>query len=142
MSADSEKDTDAMRQVWRKGPRTSCQGSGWLTRSDDELLYCIEALPLGHSQDDELFAVVRSDRHFFIRQQAAKKVANVELLKEHSDDRHVGQVLVRSMRREEDVAYLRKVVADSRHLEVRKAAEAQLRLIAETRKQSSRPSGS
>jgi hypothetical protein len=33
------------------------------------------------------------------------------------------------MTRQEDVDYLRKLLAESRHLEVRKAAEEQLRLL-------------
>jgi hypothetical protein len=74
-------------------------------------------------------AVVRSNRHFFIRQEAAKKIADRDLLNEHSEDRHIGQILVRRMTRDEDVAYLEKLMADTRHLEVRKAADAQLKLI-------------
>ena len=45
-------------------------------------------------------------------------------------DRHIGQILVRQMTRAADVAYLERLRDDSRYLEVRKAADAQLRLIA------------
>ena len=73
--------------------------------------------------------VVRSERHFFVRQEAAKKIRDSELLKAHAGDRHIGQILVRVMTRTADMAYLQKLLAESRHLEVRKAAEAQLRMI-------------
>ena len=115
------------RQPWKEGP---IEGpSELLAMSDDELLYRIEALPEQHDFDLHLLEVVRSDRHFFIRQEAAKRIRDPHLLKEHSGDRHIGQILVRGMTRTEDVAYLEKLIAETRHLEVRKAAEAQLRLI-------------
>jgi hypothetical protein len=101
----------------------------WLSLSDDELLFRVEALPPDHQSDLRLISVVRSDRHFFVRQEAAKKIRDRELLKDHSHDRHIGQILVRSMTRAEDVAYLRRLIQDSRHVEVKKAAEAQLRKI-------------
>jgi hypothetical protein len=99
---------------------------GWLALTDDELLFQVESLPHPHGQDERLLEVLRSDRHFFVRQEAAKKIEDSELLKAHAGDRHVGQILVRSMNRNEDVAYLERLVAESRHIEVRKAAEVQL----------------
>jgi hypothetical protein len=102
------------------------EASDWLALSDDELLFQVESLPQPHGQDERLLAVLRSDRHFFVRQEAAKKIENAELLKAHAGDRHIGQILVRSMNRTEDVAYLERLVAESRHIEVRKAAEVQL----------------
>lgn len=102
---------------------------GWLALDDDELLYRIEALPPGHGEDQALLEVVRSHRHFFIRQEAAKKIGDPELLKAHSNDRHIGQVLVRVMKRAEDVSYLERLRDETKHLEVRKAAEAQLDII-------------
>ncbi len=113
------------RQAWKEGP----SDGGWLALNDDELLFRIEGLGQEHDQDRTLLEVVRSDRHFFIRQEAAKKIRNHNLLKEHSGDRHIGQILVRGMTRDEDVAYLQKLSAETRHLEVRKAADAQLRII-------------
>ena len=107
---------------------------GWLALTDDELLFRIEALPTPHGQDARLLEVVRSDRHFFIRQEAAKKIEEPDHLKAHSTDRHIGQILVRVMTRAEDVAYLERLVSESRHIEVRKAAEAQLKLLQEKRK--------
>ena len=102
----------------------------WLRLTDDELLFRIEALGEGpHGEDDSLMVVVRSDRHFFIRQEAAKRIRDPERLKAYDADRHIGQILVRVMKREEDIEYLQKLVAESRHLEVRKAAEAQLRVV-------------
>ena len=117
------------RQRWREGP----SDGGWLALTDDELLFHIEALPDDHALDQSLVEVVCSDRHFFIRQEAAKKIRDKALLREHSGDRHIGQILVRGMNRNEDVDYLQKLLSESRHLEVRKAAEAQLRLIALTK---------
>jgi hypothetical protein len=118
------------RRPWEEGPEVSgLEGDGWLALTDDELLFRIEALAAPHGQDERLLEVVRSDRHFFIRQEAAKKIEDPQGLKEHSGDRHIGQILVRVMTRAEDVAYLERLVAESRHIEVKKAAEAQLRLL-------------
>jgi len=105
---------------------------GWLSMNDDDLLYEIEALgEAAHGQDEALMEVVRSDRHFFIRQEAAKKIRDPELLKTFAEDRHIGQILVRQMTRAADVAYLERIRDASRYIEVRKAATAQLRIIAE-----------
>lgn len=103
---------------------------GWLTLSDDDLLFEIERLPASHASDAELLEVVRSPRHFYIRQEAAKKVRDQDRLKEYSTDRHIGQILVRGLNRADDVAYLERLLVESRHIEVKKAAEAQLRAIA------------
>ena len=126
-------DTGQRRRIWKPGPDDRMP-EGWLALSDDELLFRIEALPAGHEQDDVLLEVVRSQRHFFVRQEAAKKIGNPDELKAHSTDRHIGQILVRNMTRDEDVAYLENLVRDSRHIEVRKAAEAQLLLIEKERR--------
>jgi hypothetical protein len=111
----------------RRRPAATVAGApGWLALDDDDLLFEIERLPASHREDDALLAVVTSPRHFFIRQEAAKKVRDRERLKAHAADRHIGQILVRALTRNDDVAYLERLVAESRHLEVRKAAEAQL----------------
>src|SRR5262245_37220743 len=103
--------------------------TGWLALSDDELLFRIESLPRDHSADDELVTVVRSNRHFFVRQEAAKQIRDPERLKAFAGDRHIGQILARQMRREEDIDYLEQLLRESRHLEVRNAATVQLRLL-------------
>jgi hypothetical protein len=103
--------------------------TGWLALPDDELVFRIESLPPDHGSDDELLAVVRSNRHFFVRQEAAKKICDAERLKAFSGDRHIGQILARQMRREEDIDYLEQLLRESRHLEVRNAATVQLRLL-------------
>lgn len=121
-----ERVGDRRRTQWRPG---SSPSEGWLGLGDDELLYRIEALPADHAEDETLLSVIRSERHFFIRQEAAKRMRDAQRLMELSGDRHIGQILVRGMKRREDVAYLERLVAESRHLEVRKAAEAQLRVI-------------
>lgn len=102
---------------------------GWLALSDDDLLYQIQSLAPGHCEDDRLLAVVRSARHFFLRQEAAKRVADSERLKAFSGDRHIGQILARQMHRDADVHYLQELIREARHLEVRKAAQAQLELL-------------
>ena len=102
---------------------------GWLMLSDDDLLFRIESLADDHDQDLALMEVVRSVRHFFVRQEAAKKIRDSELLKAHAGDRHIGQILARVMTRTADMAYLQKLMVETKHLEVRKAAEAQLRMI-------------
>jgi hypothetical protein len=126
------EDEGRQRQAWTSGPEGTA--AGWLALSDDELLFRIEALAPGHDRDDVLLEVVRSQRHFFIRQEAAKKIGNADHLKAHSSDRHIGQVLVRNMTRDEDVVYLQNLVRESRHIEVRKAAEAQLQIIEKARR--------
>jgi hypothetical protein len=120
----------------RRSPASSAapdalrDGSGWLRLSDDDLLFEIERLAPAHDADADLLDVVQSPRHFFIRQEAAKKVRNHDRLKDHSGDRHIGQILVRGLNRTDDVAYLQRLLVESRHIEVKKAAEAQLRTIA------------
>ena len=99
---------------------------GWLALVDDELLYRIQSLAADHAHDDELVAVVRSDRHFFVRQEAAKRIRDADRLKAFAADRHIGQILARQMRREADIAYLEHLIEKSCHLEVRKAAQTQL----------------
>jgi hypothetical protein len=106
---------------------------GWLALSDDDLLFEIARLPADHAADSDLLEVVRSARHFFIRQEAAKRVRDHDRLKEYSSDRHIGQILVRGLNRSDDVSYLERLLVDSRHIEVKKAAEAQLRVIATAR---------
>ena len=118
---------DETREPFSKGPGEG--DSGWLALSDDDLLFRIESLPADHSQDGILVAVANSSRHFFVRQEAAKRIRDPERLKAFAGDRHVGQILARQMRRDTDVAYLEQLVKESRHLEVRNAAAAQLRLL-------------
>jgi len=103
--------------------------AGWLSLSDDELLFRIESLPADHASDAELVAVVQSGRHFFVRQEAAKRIRDPERLKAFAGDRHIGQILARQMRREADIDYLEQLLRESRHLEVRNAATVQLRLL-------------
>jgi hypothetical protein len=116
-----------LRQPTAAGPLPGAEG--WLALSDDDLVYRIESLPADHRHDDNLIAVVRSNRHFFIRQEAAKRIRETERLKVFAGDRHIGQILARQMRRDTDVAYLELLLRESRHLEVRNAAEAQLVLL-------------
>ncbi len=99
---------------------------GWLALVDDELLHRIQSLAPDHAHDDELVAIVRSDRHFFVRQEAAKRIRDADRLKAFAADRHIGQILARQMRREADIAYLEQLIERSCHLEVRKAAQVQL----------------
>ncbi len=106
---------------------------GWLGLDDDRLLHRIESLAAEHRHDQDLLDVVRSSRHFFVRQEAAKKVQDREQLKVFAGDRHIAQVLVRKMTRAADAGYLKTLLRESRHLEVRKAASAQLRLLREER---------
>jgi hypothetical protein len=120
-------ENDRRRRYRSEEPEVSgVDVDGWLALTDDELLFQVESLPEPHGQDERLLEVLRSERHFFVRQEAAKKIEDAELLKAHAGDRHIGQILVRSMNRSEDVAYLERLVAESRHIEVRKAAEVQL----------------
>src|SRR5687768_10306947 len=94
------------RSRWVEGPGGGEDAAGWLALTDDELLFRIEALGPEHGADGVLLDVVRSQRHFFIRQEAAKKVRDGSLLRDQSGDRHIGQILVRSLNRREDADYL------------------------------------
>lgn len=129
-STKEEHGGDRRRPAASAASPDTAGGSVWLRLSDDDLLFEIERLPAAHDADDALLDVVCSARHFFIRQEAAKKVRDHDRLKEHSGDRHIGQVLVRGLNRADDVAYLERLLVESRHIEVKKAAEAQLRVIA------------
>jgi len=127
------------RRTWTEGPEDEDEeefdsDADWRGLDDDELLFRVAALAEDHDRDDDLMHVVDSDRHFFIRQEAAKRIREPDRLKKHAGDRHIGQILARVMNRDEDHAYLEKLVQETRHLEVRKAAEAQLRRMAEARK--------
>ena len=102
---------------------------GWLALSDDELVFRIESLRADHANDEDLLEVVRSTRHFFIRQEAAKRVRDTERLKAFEADRHIGQILVRRMRRDADAEYLERLIRQTRHLDVRNAAQAQLKVL-------------
>jgi hypothetical protein len=122
-----DPDGSGNRRPWRAGPHRDV--NGWLALDDDELLHSIERLPQDHAMDQALLIVIQSDRHFFIRQEAAKKICDTELLMGSAGDRHVGQILARRMSRIEDIEYLKRLVAESHHLDVRKAAQAQLKAI-------------
>lgn len=125
----NDEGSDRRRTAKALGPILGT--GGWLALKDDDLLYQIEALGEGsHDKDETLLEIVRSERHFFIRQEAAKKIRDPEVLKAFSGDRHIGQILVRQMTRAADVAYLERLREESRYVEVRKAADAQLRIIA------------
>jgi hypothetical protein len=119
-----------LRQASVPGPLPG--DTGWLALPDDELVFRIESLDARHGHDDDLLVVVRSNRHFFIRQEAAKRIRDADLLKTFAGDRHIGQILARQMRRYSDIDYLEQLLRDSRHLEVRNAAQEQLRLLKET----------
>lgn len=126
-------DGRALRQPTASGPLPG--DTGWLALSDDDLVFRVESLPPDHPHDDDLLAVVRSSRHFFVRQEAAKRVRDTERLKAFAGDRHIGQILARQMRRDDDVAYLEQLLRESRHLEVRNAAQVQLRLLKDALRQ-------
>jgi hypothetical protein len=130
MPPPSDEDPRSRRAPWVAGPEPAA-ASGWLALDDDELLFRIERLAPDHGEDDALMEVVRSARHFFVRQEAAKKIRDHRRLRAHSGDRHIGQILVRAMNRREDADYLESLVRESRHIEVKKAAEAQLTLLAD-----------
>jgi hypothetical protein len=117
------------RESWQSGADEEAPATSWRSLEDDDLLHWIEGLPQHHSHDRELLEIVGSARHFFVRQEAAKRLENTDQLKAHFDDRHVGQILARRLSRIEDAEYLKHLLSTSRYLEVRKAAEAQLRQL-------------
>jgi hypothetical protein len=101
----------------------------WLQMDDDELIHRIETLENDHTLDDVLLDIVGSERHFFVRQSAAKKIRDPKLLHEHWDDRHIGQILVRGVSRMDDLAYLESLLQRSRYPDVREATQAQIQSI-------------
>ena len=116
----------SQRQPWSESPDEDAPPESWLTLTDDELLHRIETFDARENEDDRLLEVVESHRHFFIRQEAAKRVKDRTRLFAFEDDRHVGQILVRHLTRREDVTYLERLSARSHHVEVRSAAQVQL----------------
>ena len=128
MAPPPDEDPRSQRAPWVSGPEPAA-ASGWLALDDDELLFRIERLPPEHGEDDALMEVVRSARHFFVRQEAAKRIRDqrppqgpLRRPPHRTDPR------ARHDRRE-DAAYLESLVRESRHIEVKKAAEAQLSLL-------------
>jgi hypothetical protein len=122
---------EAPRRPWTEGPEAGASPDSWLALDDDEILHRIAKLPPSADADQQLLEVVRSTRHFFVRQEAAKHIRNRDLLFPYEDDRHIGQILVRHLNRKEDLAYLRQLAAHSRYSEVRKAAQVQLGRLAQ-----------
>ncbi len=114
------------RRAWTETPDEDAPPESWLTLDDDELLHRIETFDARENADDRLLEVVASNRHFFIRQEAAKRVRDRGRLFAFEDDRHVGQILVRHLTRREDVTYLEHLSNRSHHVEVRAAAQVQL----------------
>jgi hypothetical protein len=116
----------SQRRPWTEGPDGEAPPGSWLNLDDDELLHRIETFDARQNEDDRLLEVVASDRHFFIRQEAAKRVRERSRLFAFEDDRHIGQILVRHLTRREDVTYLEHLSNRCHHVEVRSAAQVQL----------------
>ena len=114
------------RLPWHEGPDEDVPDDSWLALDDDGLLHRIETLGSEEDEDEQLLDVVASHRHFFVRQEAAKRVHDRRRLFAYEDDRHVGQILVRHLNRREDLTYLERLAIRSRHVEVRSAAQVQL----------------
>ena len=117
---------DWQRRPWTEGPDEEAPPASFLKLEDDELLHRIQTLGEENDEDERLLEVVASDRHFFIRQEAAKRVRDRSRLFAFEEDRHVGQILVRHLTRREDMTYLERLSTQSRHVEVRSAAQVQL----------------
>jgi hypothetical protein len=117
------------RRPCKLGGNGAASPETWLGLDDDELLHRIGTLSPDDDADRRLMEVITSDRHFFVRQEAAKRIRDPRLLVGFEGDRHIGQILVRHLTRLEDLDYLERLVAHSQHLEVRKAASAQLGLL-------------
>ena len=122
----SQDDDEEARRAWTEGPDEEAAAPSWLPLSDDELLHRIQTLGKESQEDDRLLEIVESNRHFFIRQEAAKRIRDRDRLFDFEDDRHVGQILVRHLTRREDLTYLERLSKRSAHVEVRSAAQVQL----------------
>ncbi|HEX9185686.1 MAG TPA: hypothetical protein VGB87_01355 [Vicinamibacteria bacterium] len=114
------------RETWTEGPDAEAPPESWLSLDDDALLMKIETLDSAEEEDERLIEVVASDRHFFVRQEAAKRIKDRRRLYAFEDDRHIGQIFVRHLSRQEDLTYLERISMMSRHVEVRQAAQVQL----------------
>jgi hypothetical protein len=125
-TAEAEASHPERRQQWKAGPNATLPGTSWQCFDDDTLLAWLQSLPADHGMDGRLLEILSSDRHFYLRQAAAMSIRDPERLKEFAGDRHVGQILARRLSRAEDITYLSGLVQASRHLEVRRAAQAQL----------------
>ena len=124
---EAEAAADEFERIpWHEGPDEDAAEDSWLALDDDGLLHRIETLGSEEDEDDQLLEVVASHRHFFVRQEAAKRVHDRRRLFAYEDDRHVGQILVRHLTRREDLTYLERLAIRSRHVEVRSAAQVQL----------------
>jgi len=119
-------EADSERQPWHEGPDEDAPADSWLSLDDEDLLQRIETLGSEENEDEQLLEVVGSHRHFFVRQEAAKRVRDRRRLFAYEDDRHVGQILVRHLNRREDITYLERLAIRCRHVEVRSAAQVQL----------------
>jgi hypothetical protein len=117
------------RRPWQPGPDDAATRGSWRSLNDDSLLTWIQGLPPAHESDEVLLEIVASERHFFVRQTAAMRLNDAARLRPFAADRHLGQVLARRLSREEDVEYLSTLARSSLHLEVRRAAKAQLDAI-------------
>ena len=71
----------------------------WLALDDDELLHRIETFGAERTRTTGSSRSSTSHRHFFVRQEAAKRVKDRARLFAFEDDRHVGQILVRHLTR-------------------------------------------
>jgi hypothetical protein len=116
----------SLRLPWVEGPDEEAPPESWLTLGDDELLHRIETFDARENLDDRLLEVVASNRHFFIRQEVAKRVRDRGCFFVFEDDRYVGQILVRHFTRREDVTYFERLSNASHHVEVRASAQVQL----------------
>jgi hypothetical protein len=125
-TVEAEGSRSERRQPWKPGPNTTLPGTSWRSFDDDMLLAWLQSLPPDHDMDRQLLEILGSDRHFYLRQMAAMSIRDPERLKEFAADRHIGQILARRLSRAEDIGYLSALVQASRHLEVRRAAQAQL----------------
>lgn len=115
-------------------PRARAAASGvtlppagrWRILDDDDLLEGIQALPPDHEFDRVLMEIVRSDRHLFLRQEAARRLRDEQRLQEIRVDRRVGPILSRHLRRTSDREFLERLASGSRHPGVREAAASRL----------------
>ena len=65
---------ESQRRPWTEGPDEDAPPESWLRLDDDALLHRIETKGAEEDADDRLLEVVEGDRHFFVRQEAAKRV--------------------------------------------------------------------
>jgi len=137
----------SQRQAWTDGPGGDAPGDdappdSWLFLDDDALLQRIASLDSAADEDEHLLEIVTSHRHFFVRQEAAKRVKDGGASTPSRTTGTSGRSSFATCPRREDLTYLERISMLSRHVEIRQAAQVQLARVWRRLEQSQRGTSS